>query len=71
VRGGGSLAWRSCWCLLILFLFLQDCAPQVVPILAIPISLIGTFAFVNSLLLDQPVLNLLGVVLGLQAWSLI
>jgi len=50
--------------LLILFLFLQDWRATVVPSLAIPISLIGTFAFVNVFGFSINQLTLLGVVLA-------
>jgi len=50
--------------LLILFLFLQDWRATVVPSLAIPISLVGTFAFVNVFGFSINQLTLLGVVLA-------
>ena len=50
--------------LLILFLFLQDWRATVVPSLAIPISLIGTFAFVKIFGFSINQLTLLGLVLA-------
>ncbi|KEF42115.1 MAG: RND transporter [Cyanobium sp. CACIAM 14] len=50
--------------LLILFLFLQDWRATVVPSLAIPISLVGTFAFVRIFGFSINQLTLLGLVLA-------
>ena len=50
--------------LLILFLFLQDWRATVVPSLAIPISLVGTFAFVKAFGFSINQLTLLGLVLA-------
>ena len=50
--------------LLILFLFLQDWRATVVPSLAIPISLVGTFAFVQAFGFSINQLTLLGLVLA-------
>ncbi|MEB3321985.1 MAG: efflux RND transporter permease subunit [Synechococcaceae cyanobacterium] len=50
--------------LLVLFLFLQDWRATVVPSLAIPISLVGTFAFVKVFGFSINQLTLLGVVLA-------
>jgi HAE1 family hydrophobic/amphiphilic exporter-1 len=50
--------------LLILFLFLQDWRATVVPSLAIPISLVGTFAFVKIFGFSINQLTLLGLVLA-------
>jgi multidrug efflux pump subunit AcrB len=50
--------------LLILFLFLQDWRATVVPSLAIPISLVGTFAFVKVFNFSINQLTLLGLVLA-------
>jgi multidrug efflux pump subunit AcrB len=50
--------------LLILFLFLQDWRATVVPSLAIPISLVGTFAFVKVFGFSINQLTLLGLVLA-------
>ena len=50
--------------LLILFLFLQDWRATVVPSLAIPISLVGTFAFINVFGFSINQLTLLGMVLA-------
>jgi multidrug efflux pump subunit AcrB len=50
--------------LVILFLFLQDWRATVVPSLAIPISLIGTFAFIKAFGFSINQLTLLGLVLA-------
>ena len=50
--------------LIILFLFLQDWRATVVPSLAIPISLVGTFAFVKVFGFSINQLTLLGLVLA-------
>jgi multidrug efflux pump subunit AcrB len=50
--------------LLILFLFLQDWRATVVPSLAIPISLVGTFAFIKAFGFSINQLTLLGLVLA-------
>uniref|UniRef100_UPI00404B4113 efflux RND transporter permease subunit n=1 Tax=Cyanobium sp. TaxID=2164130 RepID=UPI00404B4113 len=50
--------------LVILFLFLQNWRATVVPSLAIPISLIGTFAFINAFGFSINQLTLLGLVLA-------
>ncbi|WP_216903688.1 efflux RND transporter permease subunit [Synechococcus sp. CCY 9618] len=50
--------------LIILFIFLQDWRATVVPTLAIPISLIGTFAFVKIFGFSINQLTLLGLVLA-------
>ncbi len=50
--------------LLILFLFLQDWRATVVPSLAIPISLVGTFAFIKVFGFSINQLTLLGLVLA-------
>jgi multidrug efflux pump subunit AcrB len=50
--------------LLILFLFLQDWRATIVPSLAIPISLIGTFAFIKAFGFSINQLTLLGLVLA-------
>ncbi|MFQ6538674.1 MULTISPECIES: efflux RND transporter permease subunit [Aphanothece] len=50
--------------LVILFLFLQDWRTTVVPTLAIPISLVGTFAFVKVFGFSINQLTLLGLVLA-------
>ncbi|MCP9823912.1 efflux RND transporter permease subunit [Synechococcus sp. EJ6-Ellesmere] len=50
--------------LLILFLFLQDWRATIVPSLAIPISLVGTMAFVNVFGFSINQLTLLGLVLA-------
>ena len=50
--------------LLILFLFLQDWRATIVPTLAIPISLVGTFAFIKAFGFSINQLTLLGLVLA-------
>ena len=50
--------------LLILFLFLQDWRATIVPSLAIPISLVGTFAFIKAFGFSINQLTLLGLVLA-------
>ncbi len=50
--------------LLILFLFLQDWRATIVPSLAIPISLLGTFAFIKAFGFSINQLTLLGLVLA-------
>ena len=50
--------------LVILFLFLQDWRATVVPSLAIPISLVGTFAFIKAFGFSINQLTLLGLVLA-------
>ena len=50
--------------LVILFLFLQDWRATIVPTLAIPISLVGTFAFVKAFGFSINQLTLLGLVLA-------
>ena len=50
--------------LVILFLFLQDWRATVVPSLAIPISLVGTFAFMKAFGFSINQLTLLGLVLA-------
>ena len=50
--------------LIILFLFLQNWRATVVPSLAIPISLVGTFAFLNVFGFSINELTLLGLVLA-------
>ena len=50
--------------LVILFLFLQDWRATIVPSLAIPISLVGTFAFVKAFGFSINQLTLLGLVLA-------
>ena len=50
--------------LLILFLFLQNWRATVVPSLAIPISLVGTFAFIKVFGFSINQLTLLGLVLA-------
>jgi HAE1 family hydrophobic/amphiphilic exporter-1 len=49
---------------LILFLFLQDWKATVVPALTIPVSLVGTFAFVNAFGFSLNQLTLFGLVLA-------
>ena len=50
--------------LLILFVFLQDWRATIVPSLAIPISLVGTFAFIKAFGFSINQLTLLGLVLA-------
>jgi HAE1 family hydrophobic/amphiphilic exporter-1 len=50
--------------LVILFLFLQDWRATIVPSLAIPISLLGTFAFIKAFGFSINQLTLLGLVLA-------
>ena len=50
--------------LVILFLFLQNWRATIVPSLAIPISLVGTFAFLNAFGFSINQLTLLGLVLA-------
>lgn len=50
--------------LVILFLFLQDWRATIVPSLAIPISLVGTFAFIKAFGFSINQLTLLGLVLA-------
>ncbi len=50
--------------LVILFLFLQDWRATIVPSLAIPISLLGTFAFIKAFGFSITQLTLLGLVLA-------
>jgi len=50
--------------LLILYIFLQDWRATVVPSLAIPISLVGTFAFIKAFGFSINQLTLLGLVLA-------
>ncbi len=50
--------------LLILYLFLQDWRATVIPSLAIPISLVGTFAFIKAFGFSINQLTLLGLVLA-------
>ena len=50
--------------LMILFLFLQDWRATIIPSLAIPISLVGTFAFIKAFGFSINQLTLLGLVLA-------
>jgi len=50
---------------LVIYLFLQDWRATVVPVLAIPVSLIGTFAVMNSIGFSINMLSLFGIVLAI------
>ncbi len=51
--------------LLIIYLFLQDWRATLIPLIAIPVSLVGAFAFFPLLGLSINVISLLGVVLAI------
>lgn len=50
--------------ILVIFVFLQDCRTAVVPAISIPVSLIGTFAFVNVFGFSINSLTLFGLILA-------
>ena len=51
--------------ILVVFLFLQDWRATIIPLLAIPVSLIGTFIFFPMLGFSVNVLSLLGLILAI------
>ncbi len=51
--------------IIVIFIFLQDWRATVVPVVAIPVSLIGTFAIMNGLGFSINMLSLFGVVLAI------
>ncbi len=50
---------------LVIFIFLQDWRSTVVPVVAIPVSLIGTFAVMNAIGFSINMLSLFGIVLAI------
>jgi len=50
---------------LVIFIFLQDWRATVVPVVAIPVSLIGTFAVMNAIGFSINMLSLFGIVLAI------
>ena len=50
--------------IIVMFLFLQDWRSTVIPTLAIPVSLVGTFAFVNAFGFSINTLTLFGITLA-------
>ncbi len=50
---------------LVIFIFLQDWRATIVPVLAIPVSLIGTFAVMNAIGFSINMLSLFGIVLAI------
>lgn len=50
---------------LVIFIFLQDWRATVVPVIAIPVSLIGTFAVMNGIGFSINMLSLFGIVLAI------
>lgn len=50
---------------LVIYVFLQDWRATVVPVLAIPVSLIGTFAVMNAIGFSINMLSLFGIVLAI------
>lgn len=51
--------------ILVIFLFLQDWRATIVPVVAIPVSLIGTFAVMNGIGFSINMLSLFGVILAI------
>ena len=51
--------------ILVIFVFLQDWRATIIPVAAIPVSLIGTFAVMNGLGFSLNMLSLFGVVLAI------
>ncbi|MDA7874074.1 multidrug efflux RND transporter permease subunit [Rhodopirellula sp.] len=51
--------------ILVIFIFLQDWRATVVPVVAIPVSLIGTFAVMNAIGFSINMLSLFGIVLAI------
>ena len=51
--------------ILVIFLFLQDWRATIVPVMAIPVSLIGTFAVMSSIGFSINMLSLFGVILAI------
>ncbi len=51
VRDVAAPHWGSrwCWCMLVIFLFLRKVSATLIPALAVPISIIGTFAVMYAL----------------------
>jgi HAE1 family hydrophobic/amphiphilic exporter-1 len=50
---------------LVIYIFLQDWRATIVPVLAIPVSLIGTFAVMNAIGFSINMLSLFGIVLAI------
>ena len=50
---------------LVIFIFLQDWRATIVPVVAIPVSLIGTFAVMNAIGFSINMLSLFGIVLAI------
>ena len=50
---------------IVIFIFLQDWRATIVPVLAIPVSLIGTFAVMNVIGFSINMLSLFGIVLAI------
>ena len=57
--------WHSVWLYLIIFLFLRDWRTTIIPVIAIPISLIGAFFIMYIANFSINVLTLLGIVLAI------
>ena len=50
---------------IVIYIFLQDWRSTIVPVVAIPVSLIGTFAFMNGIGFSINMLSLFGIVLAI------
>ena len=50
---------------IVIFVFLQDWRATIIPVVAIPVSLIGTFAFINVVGFSINMLTLFGIVLAI------
>jgi len=60
-----TLIMTFCLVMLITYLFLQDWRATLVPMVAIPVSLIGTFAFMQVLGLSMNTLTMFGLILAI------
>ena len=64
-RSSSRWSRRSCWSILVVFIFLQNWRATLIPLLTVPVSLVGVFALFPLLGFSINTLSLFGLVLAI------